>query len=100
VFGVGTERAEAPGEVRFAVLEASEVGGEPGEVASGSLVVALGPGLQGSCFALGQPRAEQLAGDGFRSVHEGSFHGGWETCVSWDVCVRSLRRVDARPAGR
>jgi hypothetical protein len=34
------------GEMRFSVLEASEVGGEAGEVAFGGAVVALGLGLQ------------------------------------------------------
>jgi hypothetical protein len=36
VLGVETERAEPAGEVRLAVLESSEVGGEAGEVASGA----------------------------------------------------------------
>jgi len=46
VLGIGTERAEPSGEVRFAVLQPPQVGGEAGEVAAGGAVVALGLGLK------------------------------------------------------
>jgi hypothetical protein len=42
VLGVGAEGAEASGEVRFAVLQAPQIGGEPCEVAPRGAVVALG----------------------------------------------------------
>jgi hypothetical protein len=62
VLGVGAERAEPPCQVRLSVLQPPQVGGELGEVASGSLVVALGLRFQWSCFAFGQPRPEDLDG--------------------------------------
>jgi hypothetical protein len=60
VFGVGAEGAESSGEVDFAVLPASEVGGEACEVASGGAVVAFGLVLQWAGFAFGQPGAEEF----------------------------------------
>jgi hypothetical protein len=77
VLGVGTEGAEPSGEVRFAVLEASEVGGEACEVAAGGAVVALGLGLQRSGFALGQVVRGVLVGRSWRV-----FSGVGETSVS------------------
>jgi hypothetical protein len=45
----------------FAVLQASEVGGEACEVASGGAVVALGLVFQWAGFALGQAAARSAA---------------------------------------
>jgi hypothetical protein len=86
VFGVGTERAESARQMRLAVLQASEVGGEAGEVAAGGAVVAFGLVFQRAGLALDQARAEE-----FLWLRGGSWHafsGDGETPVSCDVvCI-------------
>jgi hypothetical protein len=82
VLGVRAEGGKAAGEVRFSVLEAAQVGGEAGQVATGGAVVALGLVLQRAGLALRQPGAEEFLW--LRRVHGMRS----ETPVSSEVWIR------------
>jgi hypothetical protein len=77
VLGVRPERAEPSRQVRLAVLEASQVGGEAGEVSASGAVVALGLGLQRAGLALRQSWPED-----FLMVGHGEFSSDGEPSVS------------------